>query len=260
MKFGIMGAMVGEIMPIVDSIKSSQEWSLKVTEYAGNIYYEAKKEKITDNINDKNASSHSEIKKLLTDIPNGTVLVLAYSKVGKVYSTLTTTILIEKFKIEKLIFTGVAGGLSKSVKIGDIVLAKNTIQHDLDITGVSKTLNYGQVAMPSPDNSWIPDEIKTQCDETLIEKCKALIPESKTYHIGTIATGDIFCDKVSKKEEILEKFKFLDSEILAIEMEGGSVNKVCQQMNVPCLIIRSISDDGDGNIPDDFGDFMYETA
>merc|ERR1712035_179563 len=158
--------MVGEILPIVDSIKKSVKqgfWSLKTTEYAGNTYYEARKLK---NDPDTNNSSFFSLQYA---IPINTELVLAYSKVGKVYSTLTTTILIEKFKIDKLIFTGAAGGLSKTVKIGDIVLAKNTIQHDLDITGVSKTLTCGQVAMPSPDNSWIPDDVKTPCDKDLIK-------------------------------------------------------------------------------------------
>merc|ERR1712226_795714 len=169
---------------------------------------------------------------------------------------MTATILIEKFKIERLIFTGVAGGLSKNVKIGDIVLAKNTIQHDLDITGVSKSLKFGQVAMPNPDGTWNPDEVTTNCDPQMLENCKKILTDLQnsnisettvTYHVGTIATGDIFCDKTSKKHEILKKFEFLEDEVLAVEMEGASVNKVCQQMGIPSFIIRSVSDDGDGN-------------
>ena len=47
-----------------------------------------------------------------------------YSKVGKVYSTITATIMIERYKCETILFSGVAGGISKSVQIGDIVLAQ----------------------------------------------------------------------------------------------------------------------------------------
>jgi len=269
MKLGIMGAMVGEIMPIVDAIKSSTNWDLKTTNYAGNTYFEASKTaNLTQNLT-TDSGSPSIFTELLKNVPQNTQLVLAYSKVGKVYSTLTATIMIEKFKIQKLIFTGVAGGLSKNVKIGDLVLAKNTIQHDLDITGVSTTLKFGQVAMPNPDGTWNPDPIQTPCDELMLAKAKNIIFEDvdfmakSEYHIGTIATGDIFCDKVEIKKEILEKFSFLEEdgdEVLAVEMEGASVNKVCQQMGVGCLVIRSVSDDGDGNIPEDFGDFMYKTA
>ena len=113
--------------------------------------------------------------------------------------------------------------------------------------------------MPNPDGSWNPDEVTTNCDLQMLENCKKILND-RTFHVGTIATGDIFCDKTSKKHEILKKFEFLEDEVLAVEMEGASVNKVCQQMGIPSLIIRSVSDDGDGNIPDDFGDFMYKTA
>ena len=131
-------------------------------------------------------------------------------------------------------------------------------------------VKFGQVAMPNPDGSWNPDPVQTPCDELMLAKAKNIIFEDvgfmakSDYHIGTIATGDIFCDKVEIKKGILEKFSFLEQngecEVLAVEMEGASVNKVCQQMGVGCLVIRSISDDGDGNIPEDFGDFMYKTA
>ena len=226
--------MVGEIMPIVDAIKYSTNWDLKTINYAGNMYFEADKTaNLAQNLPTTDSGSPSIFTELLKNIPQNTELVLAYSKVGKVYSTLTATIMIEKFKIQKLIFTGVAGGLSKYVKIGDLVLAKNTIQHDLDITGISTTLKIGQVSIPNSDGTWEPDPVQTPCDELMLRKAKNIISEDvdfntkSRYHIGTIATGDIFCYKVEIKNEILKKFRFLlkdGDQVLAVEMEGMEVN------------------------------------
>ncbi|MDE4951054.1 5'-methylthioadenosine/adenosylhomocysteine nucleosidase, partial [Francisella tularensis subsp. holarctica] len=60
-------------------------------------------------------------------------LVLAYSKIGKVFSSLTATIMIERFGVEALLFSGVAGGL-QDLKVGDMMAATATVQHDVDIT------------------------------------------------------------------------------------------------------------------------------
>lgn len=258
MKIGILGAMVGEIMPIVEAIKELKNWSLRQEEYAGNVYFLGER---TSDAGSEDASQ-SSLAKILASC-EGKQLVLAYSKVGKVYSTMTAIIMIERYKCETILFSGVAGGISKSVQIGDIVLAKHTIQHDIDITGVNSQLTFGQVAMPAPNGEWVPDTVETPCDSRLLELATQILNAQQprpNFHVGTIATGDIFCDSVSKKEEIARKYGFLEREILAIEMEGGSVNKVCEKMGVACLVIRSISDDGDGNITEDFGDFMYKTA
>ncbi|MDT8338569.1 MAG: 5'-methylthioadenosine/adenosylhomocysteine nucleosidase, partial [Sulfurimonas sp.] len=80
MKIAIMGAMPEEVAPILEKIGS-----YKTLEYAGNRYYEA--------------------------TYRGVELVIAYSKIGKVFSTLTATTMIEHFGATKLLFSGVAGAI-----------------------------------------------------------------------------------------------------------------------------------------------------
>ena len=100
MKIAIMGAMPEEIAPILEKVGT-----YKTTEYADNKYYEA--------------------------TYNGVDLVIAYSKIGKVFSTLTASTMIQKFGCEKLLFSGVAGGINPSLKIGDLIVATKLSQHEI---------------------------------------------------------------------------------------------------------------------------------
>ena len=110
-KIAIMGAMPEEIAPILKIIGE-----YKTTEYAGNSYYEANYK--------------------------GTQLVVAYSKIGKVFSTLTAATMIERFGCQKLLFSGVAGGINPTLKIGDLIVATKLSQHDLDITAFGHPMGY----------------------------------------------------------------------------------------------------------------------
>jgi adenosylhomocysteine/aminodeoxyfutalosine nucleosidase len=98
-----MGAMPEEIEPIVATLHD-----LKKTEYADNTYYEG--------------------------TYRGQEVVVAYSKIGKVFASLTATILIEKFGCDRLLFSGVAGAINEELNIGDLIIADGLCQHDLDIT------------------------------------------------------------------------------------------------------------------------------
>ena len=86
------------------------------------------------------------IKSLLTDISVKTVsgvdfvsgkfknldVVVAKCGVGKVFAALCTEAMILKYNPKMIINVGVAGCLDKNLKIGDIVIADNVVQHDMD--------------------------------------------------------------------------------------------------------------------------------
>jgi len=112
MKIGIMGAMREEIEPILELV---DEVDTEI-DYAKNKYYKAKYD--------------------------GTELVIAYSKIGKVNSALTAATMIEKFGIDILLFSGVAGAINEELKIGDLIIATNLCQHDLDITAFGHPFGY----------------------------------------------------------------------------------------------------------------------
>ena len=213
-KIAIMGAMPEEIEPIISKLEN-----LKEIRYAANTYYEG--------------------------IYNGQELVVAYSKIGKVFATLTATSLIEKFGCDTLLFSGVAGAISPKLKIGDLIIADGLCQHDLDITAFGHPYGYvpeGEVCIPTDITLRnIAKEVASEKDLKLVE--------------GVIATGDQFVANPERKDWIGETFK-----AHALEMEGASVAVVCSSLEIPFFILRAISDSADMDASFNFDEFLESSA
>ena len=214
MKIAIMGAMSEEVAPILEKLGS-----YTTTEYAGNRYYEA--------------------------TYKGVDVVVAYSKIGKVFSTLTATTLIEHFGCEKLLFSGVAGAINPELKVGDLIVATKLSQHDLDITAFGHPYGY------------VPEgKVFVETDTKLLELAKEVASElGKKVKEGVIATGDQFVADEARKNWIGETFK-----ADALEMEGGSVAVVCDALDVPFFILRAISDAADMDASFSFDEFLETSA
>ena len=214
MKIAIMGAMPEEVAPILEKLDS-----YKTTEYANNKYYEA--------------------------TYKGVELVIAYSKIGKVFSTLTATTMIQHFGCDKLLFSGVAGAISPSLKVGDLIIATKLSQHDLDITAFGHPFGF------VPEGS-----VFVEADKNLIALGKEVASEmGKTVQEGIIATGDQFVANEERKNWIGETFG-----ADALEMEGGSVAVVCNALNIPFFILRAISDAADMDASFSFDEFLETSA
>lgn len=160
--------------------------------------------------------------------------VLVQCGVGKVNSSRTAQILIDKFDIEYIINVGSAATANDELEIGDIVIGKDLVQHDFDITAFGHKKGY---------ISNVGESVRS--DAKLIEKFEEVINniENRDYKIklGTIASGDIFCTEVEMKKKINSKFN-----ADAIEMEGAAIAQVCYLDNIPFIIVRSISDNPNG--------------
>jgi len=213
-KIAIMGAMPEEVAPIVAKLDKLRE-----TVYAANTYYEGSYK--------------------------GQEVVVAYSKIGKVFAALTATILIEKFGCDKLLFSGVAGAISDELQIGDLIIAEGLCQHDLDITAFGHPFGYvpeGEVCIPT-DLS-----LRTVAKEVAANK-------GLTLKEGIIATGDQFVADEARKNWIGDTFK-----ADALEMEGASVAVVCSSLDVPFFILRAISDSADMDASFNFDEFLESSA
>lgn len=214
MKIAILGAMPEEVTPLLETLKEYQS-----IEYANNTYYLAK------------YKNHE--------------LIIAYSKIGKVNSTLSAAIVIEKFKAELLLFTGVAGAFNPSLEIGDLIYATKLAQYDLDITAFGHPLGY------VPGN-----EIFIKTDDKLNNLAIGVAKElGVKLQSGIIATGDEFICDENKKAKIREIFG-----ADACEMEGASVALVCDALKIPCLILRSMSDKAGEKAEFDFDEFVEKSA
>ena len=209
-----MGAMPEEITPILEIVGE-----YKTTQYANNTYYEASYK--------------------------GCEVVIAHSKIGKVFSTLTATSMIEHFACTTLLFSGVAGGINPSLKIGDLIVATKLSQHDLDITAFGHPMGF------VPGGS-----VFVETDKELISVAKDVAKElDRNLQEGIIATGDQFVHDSKVKDAIVKNFN-----ADALEMEGASVAVVCDALNVPCFILRAISDTADTDASFSFDEFMESSA
>jgi len=215
MIIGIMGAMQEEIAPILDLVDKVE----KEIDYAGNKYYKA------------SFKNH--------------ILIIAYSKIGKVNSALTAATMIEKFNIEILLFSGVAGAINENLHIGDLIIATKLCQHDLDITAFGHPYGY------------VPEsKIFVESDSNLNNIAKNVAKKLNLKLLeGIIATGDQFIADPAKKEWIKNTFN-----ADAIEMEGASVGFVCDSLNIPFFILRAISDSADIDAGFDFDKFLEGSA
>ena len=152
-------------------------------------------------------------------------LVLVESGVGKVNAARTTQLLMDSYPVYTIWNMGVAGSVSKDVKIEDIVIGDRLIQHDFDITAFNHELGY----IPEIGSS-------IESDRELLALAKRT-PSPVPIHIGNIASGDTFITDSKKGEEIALNFN-----ALCVEMEGAAIAQVCYLSKIPFLIIRSISD------------------
>ncbi len=213
-KIAIMGAMPEEVAPIVAKLDN-----LKETIYGANTYYEGSYK--------------------------GQEVVVAYSKIGKVFATLTATMLIEKFGCDRLLFSGVAGAISSDLNIGDLIIADGLCQHDLDITAFGHPYGYvpeGEVCIPTDVN------LRNIAKEVAASK-------GLTLKEGVIATGDQFVANAERKDWIGSTFN-----ADALEMEGASVAVVCSALEVPFFILRAISDSADMDASFNFDEFLESSA
>lgn len=176
--------------------------------------------------------------------------VLLKSGIGKVNAAIATTIAIERFNVEKIIFTGVAGSGNPNYNISDIVISKDLIEHDFDTSDLDG--DELTVLVKGYDKNYYP------ADKSLIElaekSAQKVITDNKIY-IDTIATGDQFVGNNQKVKQIHNKFK-----AGAIEMEGAAVAHAALMYKVPFVVIRSLSDKADSDAVVDFPKFVVKSA
>jgi len=213
-KLAIMGAMQEEVEPLLAFFDDVKE-----TVYANNKYYEVNY--------------------------NGLDIVIAYSKIGKVFASLTASTMIQKFGCDTLLFSGVAGGINPNLNIGDLIIADKLCQHDLDITAFGHPHGY------------VPEgNVFIETDASLRKIAIEVAKDKKLKVIeGTIATGDQFVHSSERKKFIETTFN-----ADALEMEGASVAVICDALNVPFFILRAISDTADMEAGFDFEEFLKSSA
>lgn len=168
-------------------------------------------------------------------------IIVTEGGIGKVNAAMTTAALIAAGATQ-VIFTGVAGGVHPELRVGDIVISTDCIQHDVDVTA----LGYELGVIPGEALSW-------PADETLRAAALASAKELEGVRVieGRIASGDQFVASRQKVQWLWATFG-----AACAEMEGAAVAQVCAKHNIPFVVIRSISDTADHDANVDYRTFM----
>lgn len=176
---------------------------------------------------------------------NNQNIILTESGIGKTNAARTTQILIDYYKPEAIFNIGVAGGIAKNLKVGDVIISTSLVQHDFDITAFDHPKGY----IPNIGNT-IP------IDNNLLNTTKTILDTNNiSYKEGVIASGDIFCTKESMATKINTQFN-----ALCVEMEGASIAQTAYLSKTPCLVIRSISDCPDNNNKVTYEEFLETSS
>ena len=192
---------------------------------------------IKKEITDLEEQNYADLK-IFTGTINNKFIILAQSGVGKVNAALNTQYIIDTFKPDIIINTGVAGGITDGLDVGDIVIGTYLVQHDFDVT----VLGYAKGYMCTGVEKDKPT--KYYCDKELVEKFQTSLEKNmpaKKIHHGVIASGDKFISGKEIKKEINEYFG-----AIAVEMEGCAIAQVATKNKIPFVVTRAISDLADG--------------
>ena len=193
----------------------------------------------------------------------GRPVVLALSRIGKVSASLTASVLIGHLGVSRIVFTGVAGGLAPGVRVGDVVVAQDFIQHDLDASPLFPRYEvplYGRARFACEPS--LTSLLRTAASQAFGPYSTAAIglPVGVIVHSGLIASGDRFISSADESHALLSALRGAGHEALAVEMEGAAVAQVCADYDVPFAAMRTISDCADDTAHIDFPRFVNEVA
>lgn len=206
MRIGIFAAEQQEIENIQQSLQGMK------TERAGLLFYEAE---------------------------HGTHTVISVcGGIGKVNAAVCTQILISEFHVEVLINTGTAGGLNDSLRVFDLVVSTDAVQHDVDVC----PFGYSKGQLPGTSSPfWKADDKLRAAMMNTFTQLKADYADdfqnTNTMIAGRIASGDRFIVDPAIKQDIITTFN-----ADCVEMEGAAVAQTCVMNNIPFVILRCISD------------------
>ena len=209
---GIIGAMADEVSQLKQEMSN-----VKIVQAAGMEFYQG-------TIGGKEA-------------------VVVRSGIGKVNAAMCVQILADRFQVDGIVNTGIAGSLRAEINIGDMVLSTDAVQHDVD--AVAFGYPVGQIPQM--------DVFSFEADEKLRKMALAcsqkVNPELGVFE-GRIVTGDQFISDKEKKQWLTDTFQGF-----CTEMEGAAIAQAAYLNGIPFLIVRAISDKADDSASMDYPTF-----
>ena len=196
---------------------------------------------------------------------HGQPVVLVLSGIGKVAAATTAVLLLHEFNVRQLVFTGVAGGLRRGVKVGDVVVARQLLQHDMDASPLFPRFEIPLTGRSRFDADESLADALAAAAQRCLDRADALIGtqhlcdfgiDTALVHQGLIVSGDRFVASEAHSSEL----RALLPDALAVEMEGAAMAQACADFQRPFAVLRTISDRADDQAHVDFTRFIDEVA
>lgn len=196
----------------------------------------------------------------------GTEVVVVFSRWGKVAAAATVTQLLSSYPVAGLVFGGVAGGVRPGLAIGDIVVANELVQHDMDASPL-----YPRYEVPLLGKArfaadpLLSEQLAAAAGTFLAQDLSSQLARGEREFFGIeapqvvqglVASGDKFFARMSEVQELRQRLP----QVCCVEMEGAAVAQVCDEYGVPFAVVRTISDSADENSVHDFPRFSREIA
>ena len=175
----------------------------------------------------------------------GQDVVLVQGGIGKAMAAAGTTVLINEFNVKSIIFTGIAGGVGDDVKVLDEVIATDLVFHDYG-NQTNDGFVWNAEGGVNEDGS-IP--VDKELSQKAYDAAISVLGEEHVFQ-GRIATGDQFVASSEYVTYLQDEF-----DAIACEMEGAAVARIAAQYEVPCCVIRAMSDKADGAAHDTYENF-----
>lgn len=237
MKLGIMGAMPEEVAGIVSDLRVVETRRLGGRDYVSGRWHDVD-------------------------------VVVVFSRWGKVAAAATATMLLAEFGVTGIVFIGVAGAVDPALALGDVVIASELVQYDMDASAIPAfqrfeipLLGRARFEAHAPwvelahgtSKAFLEEDFESSIDAETRAAFAIAAPRVVT---GLIASGDRFVSDLL----LLNDLKAALPDLLCVEMEGGAVAQVCFEFDRPCAVLRIISDRADHAAPVDFQRFVASVA
>lgn len=237
MNLGIMGAMPEEVTGIVSELTDPQTRRLGGRDYVSGRLH-------------------------------GVAVVVVFSHWGKVAAAATATMLLAEFGVDGIVFIGVAGGVDPDLALGDVVIASELMQYDMDASAIPifqrfeiPLLGRARFEAHAP---WV--ELARKTSAAFIEEALASSIEPAVRADFGITTPKVVSGLIASGDRFVSSAAFLHDlrqalpDLRCVEMEGGAVAQVCFEFGKPVAVLRVISDRADHDAPVDFQRFVASVA
>jgi len=197
---------------------------------------------------------------------HGHEVVAVFSRYGKVAAAATVTQLLASYPVDRLIFGGVAGGVQPGLAIGDIVVATDLVQHDMDASPLFPRYEVPllgkarfatdpglRAGLVSAAKLFAEHDLASHVSQAERTFFKMTVPKVVE---GMVASGDKFFASSAGVRDLRERLPG----VCCVEMEGAAVAQVCDEYGIPFAVVRTVSDSADESSVHDFPRFAREIA